>query len=340
MADIEFKLKALTDIWTGGVDGDKTKLHLTGIKGSIRWWYEALVRGLDGYACDPSNSGCHLELKEFKKHIGDGKDEQKVLEALNSQICPVCQLFGCTNWGGKIILRAEDDKKNVITNQIKRGKPFTLKFIERKKITDQEEKLINATIKLIVEYGAIGGKTVLKPSDHNCRESHHNDYGLISYQNKSIKANSLDKFTFPIKENKTDWPDLKNFWFVKGCSINRKQHNTIVNRLDKTPKSYNDTSASELHVFLGGYIKDIKDKNGVAIKNIPAKFKTQVEDRELRSDGESKKIFSFHTHPRCFGYGRTKDELREVVGLIINHIDGDYSSLDDKIKCWTEGGVK
>ena len=44
---MEFKLRALTDIWTGGVDhrnGDK--LHLSGIKGSIRWWYETLVRGL------------------------------------------------------------------------------------------------------------------------------------------------------------------------------------------------------------------------------------------------------------------------------------------------------
>ncbi len=308
---MEYKLKALTDIWTGGVErNDNSKLHITGIKGSIRWWYEALIRGLGGYACDPTNDGCNLDLEKFKIYIGNGKDEQKVLEALNLQICPACQMFGCTNWGSKFVLRIE---KSVITSQIKKSNPFTLEFIERKRFTLVEKKLINATIKLIVEYGAIGGKIVLKPSDHNCLENHHSDYGLLSYQNGPIKANSLDKFTSRIKENEPDWPDLRNFWFVKGCSINRIQHNTIVHRLDNNPKLYNDESALEFDVFLGGYIKDKKDENGEAIKNIPDKLKGQVENRKLRSEGESKKIFSFHTYPRCFGYTRDSTERGKII---------------------------
>ncbi|HHF52316.1 MAG TPA: type III-B CRISPR module RAMP protein Cmr1, partial [Candidatus Aminicenantes bacterium] len=39
------KIKTLTPIWTGGVGGRCDRLHETGIIGSLRWWYEAIVRG-------------------------------------------------------------------------------------------------------------------------------------------------------------------------------------------------------------------------------------------------------------------------------------------------------
>lgn len=47
-----FELQALTDIWTGdaGTAQSKqaTRLIPTGLLGSIRWWFEVLVRGLGG----------------------------------------------------------------------------------------------------------------------------------------------------------------------------------------------------------------------------------------------------------------------------------------------------
>lgn len=39
-------LKTLTPLWTGGADGRSDRLHTTGIIGSLRWWYEGIVRGL------------------------------------------------------------------------------------------------------------------------------------------------------------------------------------------------------------------------------------------------------------------------------------------------------
>ena len=61
----ELKIKTLTPIWTGGVEGKCDRLHETGIIGSMRWWYEAIVRGLGGYACDPTGEGrCELTGKE------------------------------------------------------------------------------------------------------------------------------------------------------------------------------------------------------------------------------------------------------------------------------------
>lgn len=44
---MEIKIKTLTPIWTGGFEpGKMDRIHETGIIGSLRWWYEAIVRGL------------------------------------------------------------------------------------------------------------------------------------------------------------------------------------------------------------------------------------------------------------------------------------------------------
>jgi hypothetical protein len=56
--------------------------------------------------------------------------------------------------------------------------------------------LLNATIKLIVGYGSIGGKTTLKPSEGSKNHQiHHLDYGLITYQDKSLFKS---KYSHPI----------------------------------------------------------------------------------------------------------------------------------------------
>ncbi|GFP33568.1 CRISPR-associated protein Cmr1 [Candidatus Hakubella thermalkaliphila] len=69
MSDLEFKLKTLTPIWTGNVEMKCDRLHETGLIGSIRWWYEALVRGIECYDCDPrGGEGCQFNTKSFQKY--------------------------------------------------------------------------------------------------------------------------------------------------------------------------------------------------------------------------------------------------------------------------------
>lgn len=65
-----------TPLWTGGVDGAMDRVHETGILGSLRWWYEAIVRGLGGSACDPVSD----------RKCPDG----------NGWYCDVCAVFGTT----------------------------------------------------------------------------------------------------------------------------------------------------------------------------------------------------------------------------------------------------
>jgi len=171
MANCEriYQLKALTDLWTGSVTleekngqiKEKTapdRLITTGLLGSIRWWFEVLVRGLGGSACDPTDTKC-----EGQNH------------------CVVCELFGCTGWARKFRFDVLNANGNTKTDQIKQNQTFSLRFTPLRPIRDEEWALLEATLRLIAEYGAIGGKTVFKPTDEpsGASKTHHKDYGLV-----------------------------------------------------------------------------------------------------------------------------------------------------------------
>jgi len=48
---VEIRLRTLPPLWTGDLEaGEVDCIHKTGILGSLRWWYEAIVRGLGGSA--------------------------------------------------------------------------------------------------------------------------------------------------------------------------------------------------------------------------------------------------------------------------------------------------
>jgi len=94
MTAMEIELRTLTPLWTGGVDQVCDRLHETGLIGSLRWWYEALVRGLGGYACDPTDE--KTKCKEYDPKKG------------TSSICAACYLFGTTGWARLFRLRVID----------------------------------------------------------------------------------------------------------------------------------------------------------------------------------------------------------------------------------------
>ena len=97
-------MQALTDVWTGDAGTAQSKqadrLIPTGMLGSIRWWFEVLVRGLGGAPCDPSAN-------------------QKA--CLNEEHCVVCELFGCTGWARKFRFDVRNAQGAVITFPIHIG---------------------------------------------------------------------------------------------------------------------------------------------------------------------------------------------------------------------------
>jgi hypothetical protein len=81
MKDYSVTIKPLTPIWTGDAQRKGDTLRETGIIGSLRWWYEALIRGLGGSACDPT------------KQIVMGKI---IVQPVNSSVVPDGQ--GSLGW--------------------------------------------------------------------------------------------------------------------------------------------------------------------------------------------------------------------------------------------------
>lgn len=100
----------------------------------MRWWYEAIVRGMGGYACDPtSEKRCQFDAKaydeEYKRHLKANESKELAskyaLEAGLKKVCPACRLFGCTGWKRRFKLETFVD-----ANQIE---SFNLATLDKKK---------------------------------------------------------------------------------------------------------------------------------------------------------------------------------------------------------------
>lgn len=105
-------IQTLTPLWTGGIDQTTDRLHETGLLGSLRWWYEALVRGLGGYACDPTGGSpearCKFDSQAYEKAKANHASEDEAIRSGLRTVCPVCYLFGATGWARLFLLRAVD----------------------------------------------------------------------------------------------------------------------------------------------------------------------------------------------------------------------------------------
>lgn len=79
---MRLEIRTLTPLWTGGIEAGKVdRIHETGVLGSLRWWYETIVRGLGGEACDPAIPSCIYDP-----------------DKPDNGLCDVCRVFGATGW--------------------------------------------------------------------------------------------------------------------------------------------------------------------------------------------------------------------------------------------------
>lgn len=155
---IEIGCQPITPIWTGDVDQKGAQLRETGLIGSLRWWYEAILRGVGFFACDPSTGPCPY-------------DESKHL----ASICLACQLFGCTGYSRRFRLEIDADGNSGQPLEVRlknpgiakhRGwripqeitKPFRLKIVPLFAV-GFDSVGFGLTLRLIERFGALGAKT-------------------------------------------------------------------------------------------------------------------------------------------------------------------------------------
>lgn len=301
-------LDALTDIWTGGAGGSASRLITTGLLGSIRWWFEVVIRGLGGLACDPTAHGCR-----DKTH------------------CVVCELFGCTGWARKFrfdVLDAgglcrvrEADGKRLLQPQINKRETFKLRFTPLRPIGPKEWALLAVTIRLIADYGAIGGKTVLKPSreSHRADKDHHRDFGLVRLVAVPplipVSKADLTSFVHGRPRTSDTWASTKTMWCVKNRYLAREtttasSFNRVVGR--KESKKCRDCGA----------VHDPPRKCSQTRRQTRRQPRRDSERLASNKDrfsrwlaggrGESKKVFSFKEPARTFGFVRNDRELVAV----------------------------
>jgi CRISPR-associated protein Cmr1 len=174
---MEIQLKTLTPIWTGGVKtGQMDRLHETGIIGSLRWWYEAIVRGVGGHACDPtSDSACQFDAKAYEE-AKKQKDPDAVEKGLIN-VCPACRLFGCTGWKRLFTLQSQDVptvpfhlrttlpiNKNWFERSFSKSDfdvaygGLTLRLITRRQDLAFTHSQIALLLNIAADYGGIGAK--------------------------------------------------------------------------------------------------------------------------------------------------------------------------------------
>lgn len=252
----EWKLRARTPLWTGNVDRKNERLITTGLLGSIRWWCEVLVRGLGGSACDPTDDDESKRCPAAGVSAGDARHH-----------CVVCELFGCTDWARKFRFDVLSESCTPQLEPIRANDVFYLRFTPMRSVQDQEWALIDLTLRLIADYGAIGGKTTLKPPGP--------DYGLVTLEErpslKRVPGTQVKEYVsqpdWRLRQAPM-WASLANFWSVKHC-LEGGAFNRVLSGARARPGDNREKAFSE---WLRG------------------------------KQGESKKIFSFKNPARTFGF--------------------------------------
>ncbi len=275
----EWVLRAQSPIWTGDADRNGERTVTTGLLGSLRWWFEVVVRGLGGSACDPVDSGRCCPDKNGKR-------------------CVVCELFGCTGWARKFRFDVLDESGNIKRDQIKGGETFRFRLTPLRPVCEEERALLDLTLRLIAGYGAIGGKTVLKPSDEKtwAEKPHHQDYGLIAIveplDSPPMSKEDLQRYLATgwrsVDHSDFAWASLKSFWCVRRELARQSKTQSAFNRLlgRKEDKS----------------IKEKKGKRVIRWSDFLVNGQDKVSRWLAGKQQESKKIFSFRDPARTFGF--------------------------------------
>jgi CRISPR-associated protein Cmr1 len=201
-------LHTLTPLWTGSVErGQMDRIHEIGLIGSLRWWYEAIVRGLGSDACDPtSDNRCPR---------GD-------------VYYPVCQLFGATGKSRRFRIRVQEGHQLFAGDKIKlpsgrihssgRQNRVGAWFLESQAQmsgqlqleisslgSEEDVKLLLVPLALIHGHASLGAKVS-------------NGYGVVSVTEGgapvSVNRALLDRLPYGARPSGT-LPDLRDFFFAK-----------------------------------------------------------------------------------------------------------------------------
>jgi len=320
---MEVKIQTLTPLWTGGVDGSMDRIHETGIIGSMRWWYEAIVRGLGGSACDPSKGGCIFNAEKYRQ--SKAIDERHRLK--DAGLCDVCQIFGATGWKRRFRLEIEEHAISNACNERTVEANRTYEYTDRKGLKhsktpkwhfksakagqfsiichslshDFQLGIIDELLRFMIEWTALGAKTQM-------------GFGVIESLSDPPEGHPLYNWIKGINDKSydPDLPSIRDMFFARIQLTEAKDREIFDLKYDLRRLFAEDRN---LRHFIMGTISG---------EHIAAKVKLSrpYEDGQIRVWGWV---------PREASVYSKKCNKESILQSIYGHINSQYS-----IKSWHE----
>jgi CRISPR-associated protein Cmr1 len=192
-------------------------------------------------------------------------------------VCAACRVFGCTGWSAKFRIVIADTRGRYEVDLSRVPTDFQLQLIETKSLADEERWLLAKTFWLIAHYGSLGGKTTLKPPAQP-------DYGLVQLV-KNLPAPNL-----------TREPVAKYLQGLTAASAD----------LARRAQSLSpEVPTLRLFYFNPSMWLEARQMNDL-VKTDPSGF---LAGRR----GVSKKVFSFQSVKRFWGYARDAVMLQAIL---------------------------
>jgi len=375
----KLNLQMLTPLWTAGAAGKCDRLHETGIIGSMRWWYEVIMRGLGSGACDPTSEGrCKLSGKE------------RNIEERYANLCPVCRLFGCGGWQRRFRLVAD----------VSSTEPFLLASLYHKKKTGEDEsnrwwlveifkknlndKLAFSKVALSFYFPAnIDGKQVQNQIESLLSVMAHcgsigakgqYGFGQFEWEDKVKIETALQQIetfvsSYPYKkiQNHQDWYSLDKFWFINNLKI--EDVNPQIKNLEKafsigSSKAHSGRLYLPVSFDIRYKLKSKRKWAGLRQAFYKKRLDTTANNKELAKK-ETKQVFGkpaqgsrvFVSHPnksktgdkaynlRVWGFAEesvakvVQEELKEIFNLMEAPEYVTGQSLIAKLKQEVPGGM-
>jgi len=307
-------IQTCTPIWTGAVKtGRMDRIHETNIVGSLRWWYEAIVRGLGGKACNPTS-----DVPADRCPQGDGS------------YCDVCRIFGATGLRRTFRLRMGsgtalfDDSIRSIPlpsgriHQTRRGQRVGGWYLMGESMmghavpleiipisSDYREIHFRLVLTLLARHAAIGAKVS-------------NGYGVVNIQKGSepIQVTSEDLDDLPRAQipqpRQHSLPDTRDFFFVKmrfeEPTDNQDWWQKIRGIAEALAGQVTDTDGQQANVY---HTEDEKNE-GLRVQ-ASEHLQTIFRNGLLPMATAVRNYLRFHWLPTLFSSGRTPRRLEEYL---------------------------
>ena len=320
---LKVTLNTLTPLWTGGVRGVVDRIHETGIIGSLRWWFEILVRGVGGTACYPTTASCLYDP-----------------DKPSNGLCDVCQVFGATGWRRRFRLHiVEEDvcdaqiaptislrdrqytdeqgnirtptwyfqdptRSNIAPNTPKKG-PF--RIIVQSLDPRFQPEIIAGLIQFIADWAAIGARAQM-------------GFGVVELANHRIDTRPLFEW---LKQNTgtnvySDLPSLQNIFLARIAPKDGRQFSEedTFNLKYDLRQVFSGTQNKNLRHFIMGTVRG---------QRIAAKVKIS----RPYNHGRAMRVWGWI--PEKTDVYQNSWDRDSVLDAIYQHLDSAY-----KLKVWRE----